>query len=102
MWSKLHLLSATITIAILVTDVQSFIIPCDSPLRLFRPEYFKHCDCVYKWTDWEVVEDSVVDVPEAQCETKQAYSEMRKEVSFVSNCSSQTETRQICESYIYS
>ncbi len=94
---KFHLQLAVIGIAVFVTGICCQL-PCDSPLRLRRPEFFKHCDCSYgDWSEWEIVAGSRIDVPKSQCEKGEAYSESRQKKSFGKNCPPITETRLICK-----
>ena len=98
MWTKLHFIFAAISVAVFTTNIQCQPL-CDSLLRLRRPDLFTHCDCPYgDWSEWEIVEGSLVDVSKSRCLTGQAYSERRQRVSYADNCPPQTEDRQICES----
>ncbi len=94
---KFHLQLTVIGIAVFVTGIFCQL-PCDSPLRLRRPEFFKHCDCSYgDWSEWEIVAGSTIDVPISKCESGEAYSESRQKKSFGKSCPPITETRQICK-----
>ena len=70
-------------------------LPCNSRLRIIRPDLFKHCEntCAYgEWSSWRIVDKAQSE----NCESKKAYIQTRSRVSFTKTCSSQNETKYTC------
>ena len=91
MWKLLGLLfSASLVVAVPLD--------CESNLKLLYPEWFAHCNCSYSdWSEWQLVEESVVDVPTSQCDSGQAYSESRTRSALGDGCNLETQKRMICK-----
>ena len=71
-------------------------LPCNSRLRIIRPNLFKHCgnNCPYgQWSSWKTVGKSVSE----KCPSKKAYTQTRTSYSFIKSCPSKNETRHICK-----
>ena len=71
-------------------------LPCNSRLRIIRPDLFKHCEntCAYgEWSSWRIVNKA----QSKNCESKRAYVQTRIRHSFTKTCSSQNETKHICK-----
>ena len=87
--------------AVLVVGVLGIIsgalaaLPCNSHLRIIRPDLFKHCEntCAYgEWSSWRIVGRNQSN----KCESKKAYVQTRIRHSFTKSCSSQNETKYTC------
>ena len=98
MWNNNYFIFTVIGVAVFIATSQQSL-PCDSLYRLYRPDLFQHCNCPYSdWSEWEIVEGSVVNVLKSACPTGQAYTERRQKNSYLSTCPTLVETKQICES----
>ena len=70
-------------------------LPCNSHLRIIRPNLFKHCEntCAYgEWSTWKIVDK----MQSNNCESKKAYVQTRIRHSFTKSCPSQNETKYTC------
>jgi len=76
-------------------------LPCNSRLRIIRPNLFKHCGntCPYgQWSSWKITSKGIAE----NCTSKKAYVETRTRHSFLKSCPSTNETRTVCKyQYMY-
>ena len=85
-----------VLVAIVATICGAFAaLPCNSRLRIIRPNLFKHCEntCAYgEWSSWRIVNKAQSE----NCESKKPYVQTRIRLSFTKTCSSQNETKYTC------
>ena len=74
-------------------------LPCNSRLRIIRPDLFKHCEniCTYgEWSSWKIVDKAQSE----NCESKKAFTEIRRRYAFAKNqankCPSLNQTKYTC------
>lgn len=73
-------------------------LPCNSRLRLIRPNLFKHCEnncngSYGQWSSWKTISKGVHD----ECDSKKAYNQTRFRNSLTKNCPRENETRYYCK-----
>lgn len=92
MWKVTLLFTVIISIT---NGVDAAPLPCDYPLRILRPQMFKHCTCSYgDWSNWYRIGHSV---SSSQCTSGYAYQLERMRKDYYGKCEEETERQYQCE-----
>ena len=77
-----------------ILPTASYLLPCNSQLRPFRPDLFKHCStCSYsQWSSWKIIDKAV----STACASGKAFKQIRTRYDLLSSCKQQNETKHKC------
>ena len=71
-------------------------LPCDSVLRVLRPNLFPHCSsCFYNsWSSWARTSSPMIN---NRCPTKRSFNEVRTRKDSLGKCKVETQERTACK-----